>query len=611
MLANGMRKDAALRAAVAAAMAVCLLPCAVARAGTYEVVACNAPGAGGANRSWTVEPYNAGGKAAPPASAFVIPAETCNAALRSDPSRKTVKADDGAAWTFRAPAGTLVKSVQLSRAASARQSVDDAATTAGEGNSWTVIARGSGATTLGDLCPGASFAFPAYCQLPAGGVSFNDVAQAVVAWGIQCTGVTAALCFTGDGAASNATATFTGARVTVEDTVAPDVGTDAGASWRRSGDPVTAVAADSAGVKSLRVLVDGAERASRTFDCDFRLAAPCPTPGAVALDLAGIADGRHLLTSLAQDTAGNVSKSEQAVDVDGTAPAVDLLPVSGRAIRATAADAASGLRAARIEYRASRSKPWAALKTTLRGARMSATLPKGRSATRVGIRLVASDNAGNEVAQVATSMSLAVHVGKRASKVRAGRAAIGYGRDATLTGRLTATDGAALPNQPLVVTSRLRRTGSVPQPFTSVTTDASGRFSIPVPAGPGRDLAVSYPGTAALLHRVREVSLRVPASSTIRADDLLVSGAAAVRFSGRLRLLGASLPAGGKLVDLQAAQHGRWTTVATTRATSSGWHAVARFRGTPGRYPVRLRIRREAAFPYDLGYSPSVAVRVR
>jgi hypothetical protein len=38
---------------------------------------------------------------------------------------------------------------------------------------------------------------------------------------------------------------------------------------------------------------------------------------------------------------------------------------------------------------------------------------------------------------------------------------------------------------------------------------------------------------------------------------------------------------------------------------------VARFRGTPGRYPVRLRIRREAAFGYELGYSPSVVVTVR
>ena len=47
------------------------------------------------------------------------------------------------------------------------------------------------------------------------------------------------------------------------------------------------------------------------------------------------------------------------------------------------------------------------------------------------------------------------------------------------------------------------------------------------------------------------------------------------------------------------------------RAPARPWHAIARFRGTPGRYPVRLRIRREALFPYELGYSPAITVTVR
>ena len=54
-------------------------------------------------------------------------------------------------------------------------------------------------------------------------------------------------------------------------------------------------------------------------------------------------------------------------------------------------------------------------------------------------------------------------------------------------------------------------------------------------------------------------------------------------------------------------------TVDTTRATGStgAWRAVARFRGNPGTFSIRLRIRREALFPYELGYSPALAVRVR
>ena len=119
---------------------------------------------------------------------------------------------------------------------------------------------------------------------------------------------------------------------------------------------------------------------------------------------------------------------------------------------------------------------------------------------------------------------------------------------------------------------------------------------------------------AASFTRTRSVSLRVPASSTIHAS-VTQRGAPSgtIRFSGRLRMLGTKLPPGGKIVDLQASQGGRWTTVDTTRATgpNASWRAVARFRGNPGRFPIRLRIRREALFPYELGYSASVVVRVR
>jgi hypothetical protein len=93
-----------------------------------------------------------------------------------------------------------------------------------------------------------------------------------------------------------------------------------------------------------------------------------------------------------------------------------------------------------------------------------------------------------------------------------------------------------------------------------------------------------------------------------------VSGSGRVRFSGRLRLLGTALPPGGKIVVLEAFQNGRWTTVRATRATgpNASWAATAQFRGNPGRFRLRLRIPREAAvFPYEVGYSPSIVVRVR
>ncbi len=623
-----MRKDVALPAVVAAV--VLLMTPVAARAGTYDVVACNAPGANGVNGSWTVEPYNSSGKAAPDAAAFqTSPApDACGGPngvnLHASLVKRTVKTDDGAGWTFQAPAGTTVKTVQIWRYTSSRVSQNDAATAPDESNSWVSIARAGavagGPTIIGtpsgpDYCSGTTATYPLYCHTgmpgfsPASLVTYTDIGEPIVSWGIQCAGAPAALCFTaGADAASNAGIDLQGARVTVDDPVAPDAGTDAGAAWRRGTDVVTAGGTDSSGIKSLKVLVDGAERTSATFECDYRLAAPCAIPARTTFDLAGVADGPHTIATIAEDAAGNVTKSAQTVNVDSTPPALDLLPLSGRTVRATVSDPASGVRGGLIEVRTGRTKPYVALKTTVRNGRMTATLPKRGT---VGIRLSATDYAGNFAAQVATSMSLDVRVGTRTRKVRAGRANVPYGKAAALTGRLTTADGDVLAGQTLTVTSQLRRTGSVPAPFATAVTDGAGRFSIPVPAGPSRNLVISYAGTGSLLHRIRAASLRVPASATIHAADVLVTGAASVRFSGRLGALGASLPAGGKLVDLQAASHGHWTTVATTRATAAGWHAVARFRGNPGRYPVRLRIRREAVFPYDLGYSPSVTVRVR
>src|SRR4051794_12599897 len=457
----GMRKDVALPAVVAAVLLL-FVP-ALARAGTYDVVACTAPGGGGVNRAWTVETYNSSGKPAPPVSAFAIPSliDKCPApgvTFGSAVTKSTVKADDGAAWTFHAPDGTKVKNVSLLRYGNARASVDDAATTVNEGNWWTIIARAGssagGQTILGDLCSGAApIVYPSYCSAGPGAIAYADVGQPVFSWGVQCVGITAALCFTSDPSQAtiqNAGVQFQGARVTVEDLVAPDAGSDAGAAWRRAVDPVTARATDSAGIRSLKVLVDGTERAAEEYQCDFHLVAPCPSPASKAFDFAGVPDGRHTLTVVAEDTASNVAKSAQVVDVDGTPPALDLLPIRGRTIRATVSDDASGLRGAVVEVRKSPSKPWRALKTTVRGGRMSARLS---GASRMGIRLSASDQAGNAVALVASSMSLRIRVGRHDRKVRNGLARVPYGREVAGTGRLTTTDGAVLAHQPVSVTS--------------------------------------------------------------------------------------------------------------------------------------------------------------
>jgi hypothetical protein len=68
----------------------------------------------------------------------------------------------------------------------------------------------------------------------------------------------------------------------------------------------------------------------------------------------------------------------------------------------------------------------------------------------------------------------------------------------------------------------------------------------------------------------------------------------------------------GLVVVLQGHEDGRWRTFADTRTRRRGkWRASYRFSGRPGRYPIRVRIRRQTGLPYETGYSKRLTVHVR
>ena len=82
-------------------------------------------------------------------------------------------------------------------------------------------------------------------------------------------------------------------------------------------------------------------------------------------------------------------------------------------------------------------------------------------------------------------------------------------------------------------------------------------------------------------------------------------------FTGRL--LGGHV-LDGKLVELQARVTSSWRTFATVRTDRRGRLRYTHyFAATSGRrtYWFRLRIRREAAYPYERATSRAVSVRVR
>jgi hypothetical protein len=85
-----------------------------------------------------------------------------------------------------------------------------------------------------------------------------------------------------------------------------------------------------------------------------------------------------------------------------------------------------------------------------------------------------------------------------------------------------------------------------------------------------------------------------------------------VTFRGRLATL--PVPAGGKLIELQAYVSGRWQTFTTTRSDQAGrFQAAYRFQRTRGtqRYRFRARIPSEAGYPFATGASGRVSVLVK
>jgi hypothetical protein len=397
--------------------------------------------------------------------------------------------------------------------------------------------------------------------------------------------------------------------VTIRDDVTPTVRTSGGLlddGWRLGNEAITFSGTDNTGIPSAHLLLDGQVRVIKEFTCDYTYPTPCSNVSGQSLSLGGapLTDGAHQLQLVLTDAAGNTGTFTKPVLIDAHGPSAVVTRASRKAITVSVNDGhGSGVNSGVIQVRNKKTDPFRSLLTRLTAGKLSAKLDHG-NASRVGIRVGVTDNAGNATAGQLSQMSLRV----RGKKLHGGSASVAYRHAATVSGRLTTRDGVPLAGQPVAI----QQTWPVAAALGTVATDAKGRFKWKAPAGTSRRLVIAFPGGADLVPLSRKARLRVRAFSTIHASRHLLRGRGTVRFSGRLGLFGAKVPHSGKLVDLQAYDHGRWRTFDTARARGSKgkWHSSYTFGGIPGRYPIRLRIRREAVFPYDLGYSKSVVVRV-
>jgi hypothetical protein len=220
--------------------------------------------------------------------------------------------------------------------------------------------------------------------------------------------------------------------------------------------------------------------------------------------------------------------------------------------------------------------------------------PEGPPPPPVPLRLTCATSP----AQVTASLR-----GRKVRRVR-------YGGTTRLTGRVRNLDGTRAAGAQVLILIGNRK----PVVFGQAVTGPKGRYSFRVRPGKNRIIHVGFRPTATApdLACSRRVRVNVRAGVRLSARPKRVPLRGSVRFRGRL--LGKPIPKVGKLIDLQAFDGGRWRTFETTRANRKGrFRARYSFvRTTSARtFRFRARARRESRYPYALGVSKVVRVRVR
>jgi hypothetical protein len=614
-----------MRRALLLASAALLAAPAAADAGSYDVVSCNAPGAGGVNRAW-VATYSAINQ--PPRPEMYDVYDDCSGAqgqggLVANSHNGNAEYGNapfltGGVWQFNAPAGTVISHVTVWRhAIKYRTHEDDPPGGADEGDTWLTGAQQENGNIIGgstgETChPPAGTG--AYCEYGADGINAAsqksyDLSATAIFWGSVCAALESCPRFYG---VSTSNMKLSGARVTLTDTSAPSLTVGPTDGWLRPGTTIGYDASDNVGIRSARVEVGKAvTRDDRS--CDYRLTVPCANVKSAALAIpAGAPDGRRSIRFIAEDTAGNPTTVTRTASIDGTAPLARLERPHGRVLRVRVQDGASGVATGTISVRNSSLENYRDLPTTLKKGILSARLDKGRI-RRTDVRVRVSDNAGNEVAGTPARIRVIrarVHGHRR--MLHSGRLRVPFGRSATITGQLTLSAGQPIHDVSVVAVSRVRRKGAPLRGIATVGTDRHGRFTVHVPKGPSRTVGLRFAGIDQALHAALGVPIRVAARSTIHASRRSLGGAARVSFSGRMKTMHQKIPDKGLVIVLQGRDHGRWLTFADTRTNRKGrWHASYFFRGNPGSYPVRVKIRRQAGYPFELGYSKRVTIHVR
>jgi len=580
-----------------------------ASAGTYDVVSCGAPGAGGVNRAW--QSYGTFD------DRFFDLAPSCPELSAWSERRAGVTAPNftGAGFEVNAPSGAILDRMVIWRTGYRFNNTGSAQ------GPWVVQGYKGDASVIGGPLAGETCVIPPNqlsCRfgvegaMAPGARSERDLETPQVLYTVACFDPPG--CSTAnDQGFPFAGLSISGSIVTVRDVGKPSViarGPLVAPGWRVDDQPLRFGASDPVGIRLLRVLVDGRQAHAFSPPCDFRAMAPCAQVAERSTSLGtALPDGRHTVGVEATDTAGNVTRVDRAVAVDRNAPRLSFVPsAGGRRIAVDALDPGTGVASGTIEARRRGQRTFRPLRTALRGSRLYARLARG-SRTSTTLRATATDALGRRATVIGAPVRMRAGFGRRMRR----SVTTSLRRRVVVHGRLRAGTGGPLRGRDVLVQQRLNVDGTRFRTVRTVRTNVRGRFRLALPAGGSRVVRVTSPGTGGLQARLRTLRLHVPWSSSLTVRPRSPRRGGVIRLSGRLRLAGFTLPPSGKVVEVQAFDRGRWRVFATTRARGARavWRTSYRFGSRPGTYRIRARIRREGAIPYDLGYSRPVRVTVR
>ncbi len=168
--------------------------------------------------------------------------------------------------------------------------------------------------------------------------------------------------------------------------------------------------------------------------------------------------------------------------------------------------------------------------------------------------------------------------------------------------------------QEIVITENFGDGALIRERISRAETDARGRWHERLPAGPSRRVVVTYAGTQRYLGaETPGGKLNVRTKATLRASKSNVPEGQRVVFRGKLGRLGARIPTGGKLLELQVKQDTKtYQTVGEGfRSKASGRYRVPYRFGDFYQYDVRFKFRVKVAREADWPYKAPVRSRAR